>query len=124
MQLMITFVRRYPLQSVVTVLSLLFAGIAEGFGLSILLPFLSIVIGQQPLAGAQAGEGVGTGGSLGFFEPVERYLRDSVATIGMPATVALLLGLCLVCVIVKCLLVLLANKQVGYTVAHVATDLR
>ena len=124
MQLLITFVRRYPLESVVTVLSLLLAGIAEGFGLTILLPFLNIVIGHQPLAGAQAGGGAVTGGSLGFFEPVERYLRDSVASNGMPATVALLLGLFLVCIVIKCLLVLLANKQVGYTVAHVATDLR
>jgi ATP-binding cassette subfamily C protein len=124
MQLLITFVRRYPLESVITVLSLLLAGIAEGFGLSMLLPFLSIVIGSQSLLAAQAGESAGTAGSLGIFKPVEHYLRDSVATIGMPATVALLLGLFLVCIILKCLLVLLANKQVGYTVAHVATDLR
>jgi ATP-binding cassette subfamily C protein len=124
MQLLITFVRRYPLESVITVLSLLFAGIAEGFGLSMLLPFLNIAIGSQSLMAAKAGESVGTGGSLGIFKPVEHYLRDSVATIGMPATVALLLGIFLVCIILKCLLVLLANKQVGYTVAHVATDLR
>ncbi|MFZ2040577.1 MAG: ABC transporter ATP-binding protein [Desulfobacterales bacterium] len=124
MQLLITFVRRYPLESAITVISLLFAGIAEGFGLSMLLPFLNIVIGSHSLLAAKAGESVGTGESLGIFKPVEQYLRETVATIGMPSTVAVLLGLFLVCIIFKCLLVLLANKQVGYTVAHVATDLR
>jgi len=124
MQLLITFVRRYPLESVITVISLLFAGIAEGFGLSMLLPFLNIVIGSHSLLAAKAGENVGTGGSLGIFKPVENYLRETVATIGMPSTVAVLLGLFVVSIIIKCLLVLLANKQVGYTVAHVATDLR
>jgi ATP-binding cassette subfamily C protein len=47
-----------------------------------------------------------------------------MASIGMANTVALLLGVFVACSIVKCLLILLANKQVGYTIAHISTDLR
>ena len=47
MRLLITFSRSYPWQSVFMLLALLFAGLAEGIGLSALLPLLSIAIGRE-----------------------------------------------------------------------------
>jgi len=43
MRLIITFFQRYPVQSILTLLAMLFAGIAEGFGMAMLLPLLGMV---------------------------------------------------------------------------------
>ena len=57
MKLIITFVRDYPLQSAITLIALLTAGMVEGFGISALLPLLNIVMGTQAGVGAVAGSG-------------------------------------------------------------------
>ena len=44
MQLMLTFFRAYPWQTIVMLVALLMAGVAEGIGLSALLPLLNIAI--------------------------------------------------------------------------------
>jgi len=119
MKLIITFARQYPLQSVLTLVALLFAGIAEGFGLTALLPLLNIVIGQAAGTGAAAATGTSE-----IVTSVEQMIRSILGTIGLTPTVAVLLTFFVACITLKCVLVLFANRQVGYTVAHVATDLR
>ena len=44
MHLMLTFFRAYPWQTIIMLVALLLAGIAEGIGLSALLPLLNIAI--------------------------------------------------------------------------------
>ena len=56
-------------------------------------------------------------------------LPEQVATraaefLGLPPSAPVLLTLAVVLICLKSVLVLLANRQVGYTVAHIATDLR
>jgi ATP-binding cassette subfamily C protein len=116
MRLLRTFVSEYPLQSVVTIFAILLASIAEGFGISVLVPLINIIVGEQSFQGDSA--------VSGFFTSIESALRELMASIGMGPTVALLLGVFVACSIVKCLLILLADKQVGYTIAHISTDLR
>jgi ATP-binding cassette subfamily C protein len=119
MQLLITFARKYPFQSAITVLALLFAGIAEGFGISLLLPLFSIVLGQHSMSA--------NGKGLEHFpinSTLEHMVQQTLAFLGVSQTIAGLLLIFMVCIILKCILVLLASRQVGYTVAHVATDLR
>ncbi|NLB07417.1 MAG: ABC transporter ATP-binding protein, partial [Desulfobulbaceae bacterium] len=53
MHLIRTFFTAYPRQSVMTLAALLLAGVAEGFGLSMLLPLLGLTI-----AGTGAAAGV------------------------------------------------------------------
>ena len=55
---------------------------------------------------------------------IEHMIQQTMAFLGVSNTVAGLLLVFMVCIILKCILVLLANRHVGYTVAHVATDLR
>jgi len=94
---------------------MLFAGIAEGFGISMLLPLLSISIGQD-------GSAVVSGHRS--HSALEHMLAGFFASIGLKPTVVVLLILFILSIVVKVMLVLLANKRVGYMVAHVATDLR
>ena len=51
-------------------------------------------------------------------------IRDIFDTIGLTPTLELLLILILAAMLLKCVLVWVANKRVGYTVAHLTTKLR
>jgi ATP-binding cassette subfamily C protein len=115
MRLLISLGRKYPWQSLIMLLALLLAGVAEGVGLSGLLPLISIAIGKQ--TGAQ---GVTFAGSSGL----ERTVTETLAAIGLSPTLGVLLTLITLAITLKGILILLAKKRIGYTVAQIATDLR
>ena len=113
MRLFLVFARAYPKQSVLMLLSLMVAAVVQGVGLSTLLPVLGIV----------AREGVAAGPSP---EPsrIERTVTDALAAVGLEPTLGVLLIIVVVALWISSGLFLLANRYVGYSVAHVATDLR
>jgi ATP-binding cassette subfamily C protein len=115
MRLLISFARAYPLQSVIVLIALSLAGVAEGIGLSALLPLISLAMGSQ--TGAVPGASVGHTG-------VERVVTETLTSVGLTPTLGVLLVIIVLAIVLKCGLVLLAKKQVGYTVAGIATDLR
>ena len=114
MKLLITFARIYPLRSTFMVLALLFAGILEGVGLSMLLPLFAIATGSQ--SGAEQPSAANS--VLG------RMVTDGFATFNISPSLGVLLVVIIVAIVLKSGLMLFAKKQVGYTVARVATDLR
>ena len=109
MKLFVAFSRAYPAQSALVLGSLVLASLFEGLGLTTLLPLLT----------SRSGDGAG-GAQSGVGAIVTRML-DAV---GLTPTVGVLLLIVVVGMTLKSALVLVANRQVGYTVAHVATDLR
>jgi ATP-binding cassette subfamily C protein len=116
MRLMLTFLRAYPSQSAITLGALLFVGLIEGFGLSLLVPLLGIAVsGNSTLA---AGEPSTAGSTL------EQIVKDVFEALGMTPSLGVLLFIFASIMLVKALLMLAANRRVGYTVARVATDLR
>jgi ATP-binding cassette subfamily C protein len=106
MKLFLAFSRAYPAQSALVLGALVLAGAFEGVGLTTLLPLLS--------RSADASSATGPGSA------VTRYL----AAVGLTPTIGVLLCIVVAGMILKSVLVLAANKRVGYTVARVATDLR
>ena len=108
MKLFLAFSRAYPTQSVLVVTSLLLASVFEGLGLTTLLPLL-----------ARSGDAAVRMPS-GFSKAVD----NALGAVGLTSSVGVLLMIVVVGVSLKCALVMFANRQVGYTVAHVATDLR
>jgi ATP-binding cassette subfamily C protein len=112
MRFLITIAWMYPGRSALTLVSLLFAGVADGLSLLFLLPLLNFATSD---AAAISGNGLSGLGDR---------LTEALSTIGVTPTVGTLLVVILVCLSVKALFLVLANVQVGYTVAHVATDLR
>ena len=114
MRLMLSFFRAYPWHAVIMLLALLFAGIAEGVGLSALLPLLSIAIKNS------------AGKSADSPPPNEYEQRviDVMHQLGIPPTIGVLLTIIVIVVTIKSVLLLIAKRQVGYTAAQVATDLR
>jgi len=112
MRFLINIARMYPGRSALTLVALLFAGAAEGLSLLFLLPFLNLVTSDDARV---AGNGLSGLGNM---------LTEALSAIGVTPTVGSLLVVTLICLAIKAVFLLLANLQVGYTVAHVATDLR
>lgn len=104
------FVHVYPLQSLVVLICLLFAGLMDGIGISVLLPAISIASGAET-GNSEAGE-------------YELWVRAALEKLGVEQSLGTLLLLILVAFWFKGIILLLSKRQVGYTVAHIATDLR
>ena len=109
MKLFVAFSRAYPAQSAVVLGALVLASLFEGLGLTTLLPLLT-ARAADAAGGAQSGVGGAVARALGV--------------VGLTPTVGVLLLIVVIGMTLKSVLVLVANRQVGYTVAHVATDLR
>ena len=115
MRLILTFARMYPRQSLIALGCLLLAAVAEGLGLSTLLPLLGLATTTPGSA-----EGTLTKGSSPLSQAISRVL----VSLGLELTIGTLLLFIVATMFLKAGLVLLAQKRVGYTVAKVATDLR
>ena len=112
MRFLITIARMYPERSALTLVSLLFASIAEGLSLLLLLPSLNLLTSDAAQGPANGLSGLG------------HMLTEALSAIGVTPTVGALLIIMVICLALKAVFLLLANAQVGYTVAHVTTDLQ
>jgi ATP-binding cassette subfamily C protein len=92
--------------------ALLFAGIAEGIGISAMLPLLTLALGDT--------------GTAAVREPTqaEEMVSRIFNWLGMSPTLEMLIIFIFAAILLKTLLVLFANRRVGYTVAQMTTDLR
>ena len=113
MRLMIDLFRAYPMASFLMVVALFFSGLAEGVGLSALLPMLKIVLYSSEDAATAEPPG-----------ELEQAVIDMLLWMGIPVTLGSLLVLIVVAAFFKAILLLVAQRQVGYTAAQIATDLR
>ncbi|MCD6151449.1 MAG: ATP-binding cassette domain-containing protein [Deltaproteobacteria bacterium] len=114
MRLFQSFFRTYFYPSIMMLLALLLAGIAEGFGLFALLPLFGMTLG-----------GVGSGAASAVADNrAGQIVVKTLSAIGLEPGARNLLLVIVVAILLKSILVLVAKKKVGYTVAHVATDLR
>jgi ATP-binding cassette subfamily C protein len=102
-----TFVRCYPGRSAGALGAVFGASLLEGLGMSMFLSMLSVASDES---GAPTGP--------------QRYAMSALSHMGItPSALNLLLTGC-VLIALRGGMTLLANRQVGYTVAHIATDLR
>ena len=117
MRMMASFFRAYPGRTTVMLLALLLSGVAEGVGLSALLPLLNIAVGQDVSAAV-------TGISNPNQSEFELRVLEMFANLGIAPTLGNMLLIIVVGVALKSVFLLIAQRQVGYTAAQVATDLR
>lgn len=110
MQLFSFFVRRYPTESLITLVCLVLALSLDALGLSAMLPLIGVAAGGE------------TGGD--DTSPLKTTVMGAFETLGVEPTLGVLMAVVATSFTFKAGLVLLAKRQVGYTVAHVATDLR
>jgi ATP-binding cassette subfamily C protein len=116
MRLMLSFFRAYRLQTFLMLVALLLSALAEGIGLSALLPLLNVALGEDQAV------------SLGLGGSAESAFEQRVLAVLDWAAIAPTLGNMLLLIVVgmllKSLFLLAAQRQVGYTAAQVGTDLR
>lgn len=113
MRLLCVFVRLYPSRTVAVLVCLLLGGLAEGLGLSSLVPLIGMATSGDSSLGVESPD-----------DSLSRSVLRTIAALGIEPTVGVLLALIVAGMVVKAGLVLLANRQVGYAVAGVATELR
>ena len=113
MRLLLNFARRYPGHTFSVLAALLVAGIVEGIGMSTILPIVSTTIGNLSNQAA-----------TGSTSSIATLVPDTLASFGIAPTIGNLLLVMLCGLALKSVLVLIAYKEVGYAVAHIATDLR
>ncbi|MEE9254448.1 MAG: ABC transporter ATP-binding protein, partial [Pseudomonadales bacterium] len=109
MRLIRTFIEHYPWKSVLLVGVLLAAGVADGVGLSALLPLLNIVL--NPGGAAEA-------------EGFELQIRETLAALGIDPTLGVLLAVLVLAVVLKNGFVLFAETRIGFIAADITTQLR
>jgi len=118
MKLFFTLARKYPGQTILTLTAILFSGIAEGFGISALLPILTTIFNRNAIPSGAGGH------SPEWSTRLDQIVQQVLAVVGLQPTVTVLLCLFIGCILLKCILVYLANKQIGFTVVLIATDMR
>ena len=117
MRLILSFFRAYRWQTALMLAALLLSGIAEGIGLSALLPLLNIALGPEATDMLPAAD-------MADQNKFERTVLDALASIGITPTLGNMLLIVLGGVAFKGVFLLIGQRQVGYTAAQVSTDLR
>ena len=118
MRFILTCLRLYPKQSFIMLSALLLANLAEGIGLSALLPLLNLAIRQTPEAQSDPSMQQQT------VNRFEQMVLDQLDAVGLSPTIGLLLVIVVIAVSFKSGLMLVAQRNIGYTAAQIATDLR
>jgi ATP-binding cassette subfamily C protein len=106
MRIIFAFGRSYPARTLLMLISLLLAGIVESVSLTTMLPLISAVLEDQP------------------HSKLAVHVFAIMDAMGLEPSIANMLVIIVVGMTLSNLLILVGNRQVGYTVAHVATDLR
>ncbi len=115
MQLMLKFFSAYPWRTVWMLIALLVSSLAEGLGLTALLPFLNVA-----MESSAALPGIDQANS----DAINQKILGFLDALNIEPTLTNMLGILMVGVTFKSVFLLLAQRQVGYTAAQVGTDLR
>lgn len=108
MRMLVVFVRTYPGRSTLALVGVFIASLFEGLGMSMLLSMLSVM----------------TGAATAKPSPPQQFAMDLVAKVGLSPTAINLLFVAIGLIAMRGVMSLMANRQVGYTVARIATEMR
>jgi ATP-binding cassette subfamily C protein len=118
-----TLVKAYPWRTAFALVAILFASIADGAGVTALLPLLKLATTVHPAAHAGMPADVTSMGDKHGFH-IEEIVTRGLSLFELEPTIGVLLGVVVVFTIMRSILLLIANRHVGYSAAHITTDLR
>jgi ATP-binding cassette subfamily C protein len=118
MRLLVGLIKNYPWRTAIALVAILLAGIADGLSISALLPLLNIATIGTTTGAKIALDSTDVGGQL------EQFIVNGLTSVGLEATLGVLLSVIVVGVIIKSLLLLAAETHVGFSAAQITTDLR
>ena len=102
------FMKAYPKRTLIMILCLIIAGLAEGISVTILLPLLDINMGAANSSQSS----------------LSRVVADCMRFFGLEPRFEMFLMILVIGISMKSVCAWLVMRQVGYTVAHVIADLR
>jgi ATP-binding cassette subfamily C protein len=118
MRLIVKLIKTYPWRTAIALVAILLAGVADGLSITALLPLLNIATKGTATAANVALDSTDVGGQL------EQFVVNGLASVGLEATLGVLLSAIVVAVIIKSLLLLAAETHLGFSAAQITTDLR
>ena len=121
MRLLFTLIRTYPWRTGFALLAVLFAGIADGASVSAMLPLLKLATTTHGAGAILLPEAAGDGEKISH---MQNLVVELLSDLGLDATIGVLLIFVVIGIIARSLLMLLANRHVGYSAAHISTELR
>jgi ATP-binding cassette, subfamily C, bacterial len=104
-------------------IAVLFAGIADGAGISALLPLLKLATATHPAGQVDVPPEIATVGARHGIH-IEQLVTRALAMIGLEPTLVVLLITVVGFITIRSALLLIANRHVGYSAAHITTELR
>jgi len=114
MRIFFKFFGKYRWQTAFMLVCLLLGGIMEGIGLSMLIPLLAIALPDQGMAQAHGAH----------VSNLERAVAEFFALVNITPSITNILIIILLTSVFKGLLIILSKRQIGFTVARIATDMR
>jgi ATP-binding cassette subfamily C protein len=118
MRLLLNLIKAYPWRTAIALVAILLAGIADGLSITALLPLLNIVTKGKTAGAGPLPDSADAGSQL------EAFIVNGLGSVGLEATLGVLLTVIVIAVIIKSLLLLAAETHVGFSAAHITTDLR
>ncbi len=113
MRLIRDFIVSHPWNSALLMVLLFLAGVADGLGLSAMLPMLNLAFDSTAGSANGAAE-----------DSLSALVYGVIASIGLQPSLGVLLGLIVTGIAFKSLLIFIAEQRIGYLAADVATGLR
>jgi len=114
MKLLLEFARAHPWHSLLMILCLLVAAGAEAVGIASLVPLISMLSGADAAGSAEAASSEG----------LNDWMPAALAYLGIEPTRAVWLTVLPLTFVLRAGLILLARREIGYTIARVVKDLR
>jgi ATP-binding cassette subfamily C protein len=124
MGVLVTLLKAYPWRTTLALIAILFASIADGAGITALLPLLKLATATQPAGGADMLPEITTGGGAREGSHIEQFVIDALSLVGLKPTIGVLLIAVVGFITTRSVLLLIANRHVGYSAAHIGTELR
>ena len=106
MRTLITYFKVFPKRSFYVLISFLAASIAEALSLSTIVPLMSTAVGDQ------------------VDSDIGKFVVQLLNEVALSPTIGTMLLIILFGITLKNVMLLIANRQIGYTVAYIATALR
>ena len=121
MRLVFTLFSSYPWRSSLALFAVLLAGIADGIGITAILPLLKLVTNTgttSQTAPAADNAGIDAG------EKLEAFTTKALDYVGLEPTIGILLGIVVGLMLLRSLIMMFAKIHIGYSAAFITTELR
>jgi ATP-binding cassette subfamily C protein len=123
MGVLITLLKAYPWRTALAMVAILFASIADGAGITSLLPLLKLATTTHPSGQVDIPPDIATVGAKHGVH-IEDIVTHILSMVGLKPTIGVLLVVVVGFITIRSVLLLIANRHVGYSAAHITTELR